>query len=42
MAAAADMLLAEVSRIPDLYAEAETKPRTAQSRIVAFPALPRV
>jgi hypothetical protein len=38
IAAAADMLPAEVSRILDLYADAEPQPQRAKSRIVSFPA----
>ena len=37
IAADADMLPAEVSRILDLYAGAEKRPRSAESRIVSFP-----
>ena len=37
IAAAADMLPAEVSRVLGLYAEAEKKPEATRSRIVAFP-----
>jgi Zn-dependent peptidase ImmA (M78 family)/transcriptional regulator with XRE-family HTH domain len=38
IAADADMLPAEVSRVLGLYAEAEKKPDAAKSRVVAFPA----
>ena len=38
IAADADMLPAEASRILGLYAEAEHRPRRAESRIVSFPA----
>ena len=38
IAAGADMMPAEVSRILDLYAAAERQPRGAKSRIVSFPA----
>jgi Zn-dependent peptidase ImmA (M78 family)/DNA-binding XRE family transcriptional regulator len=38
IAADADMLPAEVSRILSLYAEAEKRPEAARSRVVAFPA----
>ena len=42
IAAAADMLPAEVSRILDLYADAEQPPLRAKSRIVSFPAPSRI
>lgn len=42
IAAAADMLPAEVSRILDLYADAEPLPPRAKSRIVSFPAPSRI
>jgi Zn-dependent peptidase ImmA (M78 family)/transcriptional regulator with XRE-family HTH domain len=38
IAAGADMLPAEVSRVLGLYAEAEKKPDAAKSRVVVFPA----
>ena len=42
IAVAADMLPAEVSRILDLYADAERQPQRAKSRIVSFPAPSRI